>query len=183
MPHPLTRIPIDLRRRFFYILLALTLVIMLVMNFAGLPLNTPAAPLGIVSFEVAGTPQNAQAMLDSWEGALQRAAFIQGLDFLFPLVYSSMLAIGCLMSAATLQASGWPLAKLGAGLAWGQWLAALFDYVENIALVILLFAPAAVSPWPQVATVCAFLKFALILLGMVYGFFGLAARWAGPLRR
>lgn len=180
-PHPLTNIPH--RKRWFWALLALTLLIMLAMNFIGLPLNTAAAPSGIVSFEFAATAQNAQAMLNSWgEQGVVRAAFIQGLDFLFPAVYSTMVTLACLMSASTLGSLGWPLARLGAGLAWAQWAAALFDYVENVSLVALLLGPVA-APWPQIAAVCAVIKFALLLAGIAYGFFGLAARLSRSMRR
>lgn len=60
---------------------------------------------------------------------------------------------------------GW--AALGRRLAWGQGLAALLDWVENIALlVVLLEAP--VAPWPQVAWGCAVPKFGLVALGLCY---------------
>ena len=119
-------------------------------------------------------------MLDSWDNAAKiRAAFIQGLDFLFPLVYSTSVALGCLLTAGVLASRRWPLAGLGAPLAWGLWAAAALDYVEYIALVVLLFTPPA-SPWPQIAAVCAALKFALLFLGLVYCFLGLAVRLTPP---
>jgi len=179
--HPLDNLPH--RTHWFWALLALSLLIILTMNFVGLPLNTPAAPSGIVSFEVAATPQNAQAMLDSWGSqGLARAAFIQGLDFLFPATYSTMLTLACLMASSTLAGAGWPLARLGRPLAWAQWIAALFDYIENISLVVLIFGPVA-APWPQIAAVCALIKFALLTIGIAYGFFGLAARLSLSFRR
>jgi hypothetical protein len=57
----------------------------------------------------------------------------------------------------------------------GQWLAAGFDAVENIALLVLLFGRLA-SPWPQVAWVCAVLKFSLIILGIAYILYALISR-------
>ncbi len=180
-PHPLENL--THRRRWFWALLALSLLIMLAMNFIGLPLNTSAAPSGIVSFEVAGSVENAQAMLDSW-GSQGRvaAAFIQGLDFLFPAVYSTMLTLACLMASSTLGRAAWPLARLGTALAWAQWAAALFDYIENISLVVLIFGPVA-APWPQIAAICALIKFTLLIIGIAYGFFGLAARLSLSFRR
>ena len=103
------------------------------------------------------------------------AAFIQGVDFLFPAVYSTLMTLACLMASSTLAAAGWPLARLGKTLAWAQWAAALFDYIENISLVVLIFGPVA-APWPQIAAVCALIKFTLLIIGIAYGFFGLAAR-------
>ncbi len=177
MLHPFESISSARRRQFFYPLLGLALLIMMVMNWVGLPLNTPAAPNGIVSFELAGSPERAAAMLNSWDAdAHARAAFIQGLDFLFPAVYSTTVALGCIMAASALSARRLPLAHWGRALAWGQWIAAIFDYLENIALVVLLFSPAQ-APWPQMAAVCAVIKFGLLFAGLVYGFYGLVMRW------
>jgi hypothetical protein len=176
MHHPFEAIPTGRWARFFFPLLAASLTIMLVMNFVSLPLNTPAAPSGIVSFEFSATPAGAQAMLDSWSPAARlRAAFIQGLDFLFPPVYATATALACVWAGGVLRRRGWALGRLGSPLGWGLWLAMLFDYVENIALVVLLFAAAAAAPWPQLAALCATVKFILLLAGLVYGFYGLAA--------
>ena len=43
------------------------------------------------------------------------------------------------------------------------------------ALLVLLFGRVE-SPFPQVAAVCAAIKFALLIAGMVYAFYGLASR-------
>jgi hypothetical protein len=110
---------------------------------------------------------------------LSYAAFLQGLDFLFLAVYSTTLSLGCLWARRVIVERGWPLAFLGVPLAWGQWLAAACDAIENVALAALLFGGPA-SPWPQAAWACAAVKFALIFLGLVYVFYGLAVRLAAP---
>jgi len=176
MTHPFERIKPERRSTYFYVSLAGTLLLMVVMNWIGSPLNTGAAPYGIVSFEFAATMHKAQAMMESWGRlGLVRAAFIQGLDFLFPLVYSSAIGLGCIMAAGVLQRHGWPLANMGTTLAWGLWLAAGFDYIENIALISILFG-AQGATWSSLATICAFVKFLLIFLGMVYALYGLLIR-------
>jgi hypothetical protein len=106
-----------------------------------------------------------------------RAAFIQGLDFLFPLVYSSAIGLGCVMAGGVLQVRKWPLAGLGNTLAWGLWLAAGLDYIENIGLTVILFG-AGSDGWALLSMVCATLKFLLIFLGMVYALYGLMVRLA-----
>ena len=176
MTHPLERIKPERRTHYFYPLLTLTLLLLLSMNFIGMPLNTAAAPQGIISFEFAGTPERAQQMLDSWspEGRV-RAGFIQGLDFLFPLAYSTTLGLGCVMAAGVIARRGQAASRLGAWLAWGLWAAAALDYVENIGLVFLLFG-AVQPPWPQLAAACAGIKFALLAAGLVYAFYGLALK-------
>jgi len=182
MPHPFERLPSPVQKYLFWALLFLTLAIFGSMALTGGPLNTAAAPSGIVSFELAGSTAKAAEILASWDaGAQMRAAFIQGLDFLLLLVYSTTVGIGCLWAGKTLAAAKWPLGRLGSGLAWGQWLAAIFDALENIALTILLFSPV-VSPWPEIALVCASAKFALLFAGLVYAFYGLAVRAAVKVR-
>lgn len=174
MAHPLDSI--TSRRRVFLILLACTLILTVVLNVSGKPLSTSAAPGGIVSFELAGSVSKAQEMLNSWDtGARVRAGFVQGLDFLYLCVYSTTIALGCLLAAEVLNSRGWPGATLGSPLAWGLWLAAGLDALENIALVLLLFGWMS-TPWPQIAWGCALLKFGLIFLGLVYVFYALAVR-------
>lgn len=176
MTHPLERINPERRKHYFYPLLALTIVLLLSMNFIGISLNTAAAPQGIISFEFAATPDRAQQMLDSWTpDAHIRAGFIQGLDFLFPLAYSTTVGLGCVMAAGVIARRGQAVSRLGAGLAWGLWVAAALDYVENINLVFLLLGTVQ-SPFPQIAAVCAGIKFALLAAGLIYAFYGLALK-------
>ena len=176
MKHPLECLSPHKRTLIFLLLLGLTVVLLLSMNFVGLPLNTAAAPQGIISFEFAATPERAQEMLDSWSpDARIRAGFIQGLDFLFPIAYSTTVALGCVMAAGVITRRGQAISRLGAWLAWGLWLAAVLDYIENIGLLFILFGIVQ-SPYPQIAAVCASIKFALLAIGLVYSFYGLALK-------
>jgi len=54
-------------------------------------------------------------------------------------------------------------------------LAALLDYIENIALVALLFGRLR-SPFPEIAGVCAVIKFSIIITAIWYIFYGLVIR-------
>lgn len=176
MTHAFERIKPERRSRYFYVFLIATLLLMVVMNWIGAPLNTEEAPYGIVSFEFVTNWDEAQAIMTSWgEDGLVRAAFIQGLDFLFPLVYSSAIGLGCVMASGILQGRRWPLAGSGGMLAWGLWLAAGFDYVENVALTSLLFG-AQGDGWAMLSTFCASVKFLIIFLGLVYTLYGLMIR-------
>jgi hypothetical protein len=145
---------------------------MLILNLVSAPLTTESAPMGMISYELAGSIEKAQSILDSWDIAAQlRAAFALGFDYVFMLAYATTIGLACVMAAAALRSRGWPLVGAGAALAWGLWLAAGLDAVENIALTVLLFG-AVVSPWPQVAYWCALIKFALVFMGLVYAFYG-----------
>ena len=74
--HPFDFIPLGWWPRFFWPLLGLTVLLLAVFAITGAPLTTEAAPYGVVSFELAGSVGNAQAMLSSWGAdAKLRAAF------------------------------------------------------------------------------------------------------------
>lgn len=173
--HPLQRIPAAWRWRAFLPLLAFALFLMVVFTVTGAPLTTTAAPQGIVSLELAGSVATTERILASWTpDAYRRASFGLGLDYLFMPIYSTTIALGCLWAADVLRRRRWPLAEIGSPLAWGLWLAALLDAVENVALLNVVFHPAA-APWPQVSFGCASAKFALIILGLLYAAYGAVA--------
>ena len=170
--HPLEFIPSAQRHRLFFIFLALTIAGFGIFQILDEPLRTPAAPTGLVSFELAGSPEKARAMLDSWDAkALLNNAFGLGFDYLFMPVYAIALSMGVLL-ACSRRGGFWP--SLGAWLGWGALIAPLFDACENLALFSILRA-GPLSPYPQIAAGCATLKFALILVGLVYGLVG----WLG----
>ncbi len=172
MQNPFSFIAERARGRIFWPLVLSTVLAMAVMNISGAPLTTAAAPAGIVSYELAGSVTHAGQVLASWdEAALQRAAFVQGFDFLFIPLYVSAIALGCALASSVLARRGWALAWLGSVLGWGLILAGLLDIVENIALLVMLFnAPA--DPWPAIAYWCAIPKFGLIVMGLLYALFG-----------
>jgi hypothetical protein len=173
MSYPFEHLKPAIQKKSFIILLIITILIMVVMNVIGMPLTTPSAPYGVVSFELAFTPARALQIISSWSPDAQlRAAFIQGLDFLFPLVYSAALGLGCLLTAEVLRTRGKPPSGSGVPIAWGLLLAALCDYIENIALVAILFGRLQ-SPLPEIAGVCAVIKFTIILAALGYTLYGL----------
>jgi hypothetical protein len=188
MKHPLANIPSAARKPLFFAFLAGTLILFAVFRVLDAPLQTSAAPSGIVSFELAGTPFQAQAIIDSWHemaylvssvegepvpGFVSRAyafaAFGLGIDYLFMPVYATALALGILLAAGKYK--GW-FFSFGAWLGWGAYAAALFDAVENYALARMLLMNEVWSPYPQIASFCASLKFVLLLLGLFYALAG-----------
>ena len=176
MTHPFEEFNPYHKKKYFVFLLILTIVIMASMNIIGSQLTTSSAPYGIISFEFAFSPAHAQEIINSWGTEAQlRAAFIQGLDFLFPLVYSAALGLGCILTSDVLRRRAKPLARAGAPIAWGLLLAALCDYIENIALVAILFGRVQ-SPLPEIAGVCAVIKFSIIFIAIGYILYGLVIR-------
>lgn len=157
-------IPKQRRARIFWSLFVLNGVIMYWM--LG-PLTTPAAPQGIVSLELAGTEANAHAIIGSWDAlARAHALFSVKLDYLFLLTYSTAISLGCIWAASHVQEQRW-LARVGLYLAWLQWLAALFDAIENVGLLYMLQGRIE-QPWPLIAQWFAIAKFVLIALGLLY---------------
>jgi len=149
-------------------LLALTIVLTVALQAVNVPLKTPAAPQGIVSYEFAGTTAAAQSILDSWDaGAKVYAGFSLGLDYLYMPAYALTIGLACAWAARVLGGPRRWLGSLGRVLAFGLGLAALLDATENYALTTMLFSAAA-DPWPAVARWCATGKFALLIAGLVY---------------
>jgi hypothetical protein len=181
MQHPLESLHSHMLDRMIWPLVVFSLLLLLTLNLVGLPLTTRAAPYGIVSFELARDEDQASAILASWDQAARlRAAFLLGLDFLFIPLYTAALTLTCLWAArfrrrrrrfpSWLVLIGIP----GIPLAWAQLGAGMLDTVENIALVRMLFGMLS-SPWPQIASVCAFTKFILIVAGILYSLTALTA--------
>lgn len=174
MIHPLDFVPPAKRKQLFFAFLAGTLVLFAVFRVLDAPLRTPAAPNGIVSFELAGNIESTAGILLSWdERADLYAAFGLGIDYLFMPVYATALALGILLAAG--RHSGWAL-TLGAWLGWGAYAAMLFDALENYALARMLLMNQVWSPYPQVAAFSASIKFLLLLLGLSYALVG----WLWP---
>jgi hypothetical protein len=172
--NPFSFVPVNYQKRLLWPLVVLVLILMFVFGTTGAPLNTDAAPYGVVSFELAGSLERANAILGSWDSiARERAAFGLGLDFLFIPVYVTAIALGCALASRSLKVRQWPLAALRDLLAWGLLLAGLFDIIENIALTITLFGTPS-APYPQIAAACAATKFTLIFLALVYALYGAA---------
>lgn len=184
MRHPLEFVPAPSRKRLFFSFLALTVLLFAIFRVLDQPLRTDAAPNGIVSFELAGTPQVARAITDSWKQTSLLlsavpgqpnpnvvnvpylfAAFGLGIDYLFMPIYALALAFGTLLAAHRHQ--GW-IQSLGAVAGYAAFAAAMFDAIENYALLRVLLG-AIQSGYPAIAAFCAILKFGLILFGVLYG--------------
>ncbi len=138
----------------------------------------PVAPGGIVSYELAGNEAYTNEILTAWEqipGALAAAQQSLWLDFLYLVLYSTTIAYLCYLAAMAFN-PGSSEYRVGIWLMYAQWLAAIFDAFENIALLIMLKQGQAVWPLSQVAFWLASLKFLLIILGLAYVLIGLLIR-------
>jgi hypothetical protein len=170
--NPTQPLPKNYQKVLFGVFFGLTIVLILIFGMTGGSLNTDPAPLGIISFELAGSVEVAESIISSWDDdARALAAFGLGLDFLFIPVYAGALTLGCALSSRSIEKRSWPLPQLGNPLAWGVCLAGLLDVIENVSLLMILFGEAA-APWPQIAATCAMIKFSLIFLALVFTLYG-----------
>ena len=168
MTHPLAAIAPEKRIWVFVPLLIATLVITFLFRFIG-----PNQPT-IVDFELAGSVPQAQTIIDAWnETDRIRAGFSLGIDYLYMPIYSTTIALACMLAAFVLKSKAWR--SIGLLLAWGLWAAALFDAIENVALFTELLGNN-IAPYPQIAQICAAIKFGLILAGLLYVVIGLVMR-------
>ena len=172
--HPLSFISSDNRKKVFFLFLAATLLVMVVFRLIlDPPLQTEAAPQGIVSFELAGSQLKADEILTSWDDTARLyAAFGLGFDFLFMPVYATAIALGVLLASGRHPGR---YASVGAWVGWGAFLAAIFDAAENICLFNLLLGNSGAN-YAGMAALYATLKFGLILLGIGYALVG----WVKP---
>jgi hypothetical protein len=168
MRHPFQSIAKESMVKALITLILLTFIFMIMMNWISSPLSNPAAPSGIISYELAGNVDTVQQILASWDLQAKLIASLSlGLDYLFLVVYSTAIGMGCIWALSAFLDGRSFLVTTGVLLAWGQWFAALMDGVENAALIKLLLGDIQ-SPWPQIAKICAIIKFALIALGLTY---------------
>lgn len=131
-------------------------------------LITEAAPRGIVSFELAGSIEKAGQILKEWgPPGKARATLSLGLDYLFLFVYALFISLSCVRIARYFKFKYAFLAVWGVGLGWAQFLAALLDAIENLALINLAFGSQRES-WPIIAKWCALVKFGIVGAGLLY---------------
>lgn len=154
------------KRLTFTLLISVVILIVVMRHFDG-PLKNSVSTFGIVSFELAMQLTRSQAILDSWDVAAKTSAGISlGIDFLFLLVYSSFISLLIHQVNERL----WQHTKvqlIGFVMIYGVFLAALFDVIENIALIQLLLGDFE-QYWSSMAYYFAFLKFGLLTLGIAY---------------
>eukprot|EP01113_Clastostelium_recurvatum_P044877 TRINITY_DN7624_c0_g1_i2.p1 TRINITY_DN7624_c0_g1~~TRINITY_DN7624_c0_g1_i2.p1 ORF type:complete len:229 (+),score=78.63 TRINITY_DN7624_c0_g1_i2:13-699(+) len=161
------------------------------------PLQNPHATQGIISYELAYTPQRSHEILASWgmvstvppsyARLLQLASFGLGFDFLFLCSYSTAIAYACFYNANVYQQQQQQQQNASSSsssssstsssiskafitfsrcIGFGAWIAAMFDSVENVGLLVQLFNGPQ-QTWAAVAGVSATIKFTLVIIGLL----------------
>ncbi len=150
-----------------------TIILFLILKYFGNPLITETAPGGIISFELAKEIDRSISIISSWDlNARINAGLSLGIDFLFLVVYAIFFATACyLIAQKYVNKNNW-MYKTGLLLAKLQFIAALFDAIENIALIKLSLGPNS-SLFPSIAYYFASIKFTIIVIGIIYIIIGL----------
>jgi hypothetical protein len=159
------------------VVVAIAALVPTVLGVVTKPLHEDVTGESIIDFELAGSVDRADEILAAWraEGVIDNAKAIQAFDLLYPLIYSAALAGACVAAAEAWRRRGrrrW--AQIGIAMAWIAFIAAGFDYVENLGLGISLWDEP-MTPWPQVALVAALGKFAGIYTSLLYALSGIVA--------
>jgi hypothetical protein len=170
---PFNHLSSTARKRALIITLVMSAILLLAMRTLDAPLRTHMAPSGIVSFEMAGNDKVSKQILDSWSTEAKiNAALSLGLDFLFLIVYALFISLSCVQIAAALKDDHSIFFRTAVILAWAQFLAAILDATENLALIHLLLNSS--SRWlPCLARWCAIIKFSIVGAGLIFIFAGL----------
>jgi hypothetical protein len=155
------------RRRILWIAGAAALAIWVFLFIQDSRIRDSGGP-GIVSFEVAGTEEEAQEILEDWgEQGRDDARVSIYADFPYLIAYSVFLAVGCTIAAERLARRGMNrLARIGPMLGWTMFLAGAFDVIENLAMLQVIDGETAT--WPGVALYAAIPKFAIAGVGIAY---------------
>ena len=170
--HPFTWLSPAARLPVFVALVVLTFVVLGLMASNGPLKKQGPGKKGIVDFELAGTLDGAQTILDDWgERGKLIAGLNLGMDYLYLVVYSSCISLGCVLVAQALAGRVAFLGPAGIVLAWAQFGAGLLDAVENYALIRLLLGPER-AVWPPLARWCAIPKFVVVIAGLAFALIG-----------
>ena len=135
------------------------------MAFVDIPLQGEAAPWGIVSFELAGTPHRALAILLEWQSksALGHAKLSLIIDFVYLLIYGVFFSMLGVWVGKRLDEETWSTRA-----AWAATIAAGLDVLENGVLLFEVARVTSPAPYPQLALAFAGAKFVLLGLCALY---------------
>ncbi len=148
-------------------LLILVILFALVMRYFDSYLINDISKNGIVSFELAKELSKSEAIIDSWDTTAKYAAGMSmGFDFLFLIIYSSFIGLLIYNINQKLWKSR-SFYLIGKLMIWSIYFAALFDVIENIALIKLLLGDL-YQVWSSIAYYFAMIKFIIIFSCIFY---------------
>jgi len=138
-----------------------------------------AAPGGIVGYELAWSATRANEYLSAWRntGALEIAKVSLGVDFAFLLAYPFMFATGAALLIRRPVVSSFD--RFGDAIRKGVLLCIPLDAVENVVLWRMIDHGAS-DGLAHLATICASIKFALVIMAALWCISALFRRFSSP---
>lgn len=142
---------------------------------------TTNSPYGVLDLEFMLTSSQAAAILTAWGSiGIEKEIFVTYVDMGFLVSYSTFIAFlnlmiirSCVKKSIFVQTQNFPLIV---GFAF-PYIAALFDFIENINLLIVLQNPTSFSSFnPLLATIFATMKFGLLIISILFSLFLLIRR-------
>jgi hypothetical protein len=139
---------------------------------------------GIIPFELAGTPERSQRIMERWGPDGRAAARLSLLlDYPYLVTYSGLQLAGCGAASEALRRRGaGALADAGRVIGPSQLAAGAFDAAENTTLLAILGGRGD-GRLPAFARTFARAKFGLLYVGWLYAALGAAAAIASRLGR
>ncbi|MHA1969957.1 MAG: hypothetical protein ACW964_19455, partial [Candidatus Hodarchaeales archaeon] len=144
----------------------LTIIIFMMMRPVEAALKA-ASPYGVMELEFAWTVDKMNLILTTWEQAdssfISQEIFVTLLDYGFLIAYSTLFACITLLISRKLLYDRIQLA--GYYLTFASFIAALFDGLENLNLIMMLSSPSNFPNFsPFLASTFALFKFSLLIL-------------------
>jgi hypothetical protein len=152
-----------------------TIIMLYMMSTSGKPITTDKTPLGILQLEFAYNKGHVNKILDAWkpsatqtEDKIAAARHNTWLDFIFIFCYAGLIYLLC-RKLSGIYRDGTSFETAGKKLALAGLLAGCFDMIENICMFQSLSNN--VQGWiAAVTTICATIKFCLVLVALGYIF-------------
>lgn len=160
------------RKRWMIVLGTATVVLTVVGVLLEQPMEHAGGP-SILAFEFAATKARASQILAEWGPSGRRAARV-GLivDYAYMVSYGGFFLLAGLATRNLAIRRGWSrLATAGAIVPFFAVIAACFDAIENVFLLIALSGSGG-NTAPLLATVCSSIKWLLITLAIIYAVCG-----------
>jgi hypothetical protein len=170
---PFANITVKVEKKLTFSLFYLLIISVIVLKYFNQTLENDIAPYGIFSFELAGTLDRSLEIINSWSPLAKTFAGLSlGYDFLFLLIYTLFISLLIHKVNERLWV-GKSFYKIGEILIWSMFITAIFDAVENVALIKLLIGGSQ-EYWSSVAYFFAIGKFILIIISLLYLIYNIA---------
>ena len=122
---------------------------------------------GVMEFEFAWTSENVNKIFTAWgQNGINKQIFATWIDFLYIPCYSFFLAGSILLISRKLEDKS---QQIGLHMTLLPFIAGIFDVIENINLLLMLTNESFIwSTSPFIASLCASIKFGLLILALLF---------------